>query len=131
MYRQGRQKKTIHPTQPLSSPDPSQRRRQIKLLCDTIAREFHPDKIVLLGSYASGNPHADSDVNLLITMSFTGSPFRQASLILNHIVQTIGVLPIDILVRMKEQVRERMQTGDSFMLEIIEHGKVMYEANHA
>jgi predicted nucleotidyltransferase len=104
----------------------NQRWQQIRGLCDTIAREFHPDKIVLFGSYAYGKPRPDSDVDLLVIMPFEGSPFRQAAVILNHVVRTVGVLPMDLLVRTAAQVQERLHMGDSFMRAIIEHGKVMY-----
>ncbi len=110
---------------------PSQRRKQIRLVCDAIAREFHPEKIVLFGSYPCGKPRPDSDVDLLVIMPFEGSPFRQASLILSHVVRAVGVLPMDLLVRTSEQVGERLQMGDNFMREIVERGKVMYEADHA
>jgi len=33
-----------------------------------IAERFHPDKIILFGSYAYGQPHAESDVDLLVIM---------------------------------------------------------------
>lgn len=111
--------------------NPQQRQEQIRLLCDAIAREFHPDKIVLFGSYADGEPHADSDIDLLVVMPFEGSPFRQAAVVLGHVVRTIGVLPMDLLVRTAEQVRERVEMGDRLMRDIIERGKVMYEADHA
>ena len=68
--------------QPTTSPQTdsrSQRWQQISRLCDTIAQAFHPDKIVLFGSYAYGQPHPDSDVDLLVVMPFEGSPFRQAA----------------------------------------------------
>ncbi len=109
----------------------SHRRKRIKLLCDAIAREFHPEKILLFGSSASGQPRPDSDVDLLVVMPFEGSPFRQAAVVLGYVVRTVGVLPMDLLVRTPEQVRERVRMGDSFMREIIERGKVMYEADHA
>ena len=108
-----------------------QRRQQIKRLCDAIAQEFHPEKIVLFGSYADGKPRPDSDVDLLVVMPFEGSPFRQAAVILSHIVRLVGVLPMDLLVRTTEQVHERVQMGDSFMRDIIERGKVIYEADHS
>lgn len=120
--------------QPTASPQtfsPQQRQEQIRQLCDAIAREFHPEKIVLFGSHIYGRPHSDSDVDLLVMMPFEGSPFRQAAVILSHIVRTVGVLPMDLLVRTAEQVRKRLQMGDSFMREIIERGRVMYEADHA
>jgi len=106
-------------------------RNQIKLLCSEIAREFHPDKIVLFGSHAHGKARPESDVDLLIVMPFEGSPFRQAAVILGHVVQTVGIMPLDLLVRTDQQVKERLQMGDTFMREIIEQGRVMYEANHS
>jgi len=63
-------------------------------------------------------------------MPFKGSPFRQAALILNHVVNKVGVLPMDLLVRTSKQVKQRLQLGDRFMREIVEHGLVMYEADH-
>jgi uncharacterized protein len=106
-------------------------RNQIKTLCSEIAREFHPDKIVLFGSHAHGKPRPESDVDLLIVMPFEGSPFRQAGVILDHVVHAVGVMPLDLLVRTAQQVQERIQMGDSFMLDIIERGRVMYEADHS
>jgi predicted nucleotidyltransferase len=106
-------------------------RNQIKLLCSEIAREFHPDKIVLFGSHAYGKPRLGSDVDLLVVMPFDGSPFRQAAVILGHVVRTVGVVPMDLLVRTTEQVNQRIQMGDTFMREIIERGRVMYEADHS
>ena len=109
----------------------SHARKQIKLLCAEIAREFHPDKIVLFGSHAHGKARPESDVDLLIVMPFEGSPFRQAAVILGHVVRTVGVVPMDLLVRTTEQVNQRIQMGDTFMREIIEQGRVMYEADHS
>ena len=133
MRRHANQNQT-EAVQPIGSPrtfSRSQRLKQIRLVCGAIAREFHPEKIVLFGSYASGQPRLDSDVDLLVVMAFQGSPFRQAAVILGHVVRTVGVLPMDLLVRTPEQVRERLQMGDRFMREILERGKVMYEADHA
>lgn len=109
----------------------SERRKQIRRVRDAIVREFQPDRIVLFGSYACGKPRSDSDVDLLVVMPFHGSPFRQAALILGHVVRTVGVLPMDLIVRTADQVQRRVNIGDSFMREINEHGKVIYEANHS
>lgn len=118
----------VPPPTSLQTDSRSQRWQQIRLLCDTIAHEFHPDKIVLFGSYAYGQPHPDSDVDLLVVMPFEGSPFRQAAVILSHVVRTVGVLPMDLLVRTAEQVQERLHMGDSFMRDIVERGRVMYSS---
>lgn len=103
-------------------------RNQIKRLAEQIASEFHPDKIILFGSHAYGRPGPDSDVDLLVIMRFRGRPVRQAITILNK----LNVLtPIDLLVRTPEQVQERLALGDQFMREIVERGKVMYEAHNS
>lgn len=108
-----------------------QRRRQIARLCEVIAREFQPEKIILFGSWAYGKPDAESDIDLLVVMPFEGSPFRQAGTILNNVIQSVGVLPLDLLVRTAEQLNERLAIGDGFMRDILERGKVLYEADHA
>ena len=44
----------------------------IQDLCNHIVQEFHPDRIILFGSYAYGNPTPDSDVDLLVVLPFEG-----------------------------------------------------------
>lgn len=110
--------------------DAANRRKRtahIKNLCGQIAREFNPEKIILFGSQAYGQPTVESDIDLLIVMPYEGSPFRQAGEILKRVIPQVGVLPIDLLVRTAEQVSQRLAIGDQFMREILERGKVMYE----
>ena len=102
--------------------------KQIAELSERIARAFHPEKIILFGSYAYGHPSADSDIDLLVIMSFEGRQSKQAIRILNYL-HTLA--PIDLLVLTPELVKERLAMGDSFMREIIERGKVIYESHHA
>src|SRR5215470_7732355 len=126
MKRQATQVRTPQPCHAT----PRQRREQIVRLCAVIVREFQPAKIILFGSWAYGTPDTDSDIDLLVVMQFEGSPFRQAGTILNRVIQAVGVLPLDLLVRTAEQLDERRAMGDSFVCEILERGKVLYEADH-
>jgi predicted nucleotidyltransferase len=127
MKRQPTQARIPHPCHATTR----QRRRQIVRLCAVIAREFQPEKIILFGSWAYGKPDTDSDIDLLVVMPFEGSPFRQAGTILHRVIQAVGVLPLDLLVRTAEQLDERLAMGDGFVREILERGKVLYEADHA
>jgi len=104
------------------------RQVQIRQLCTRIAREFKPEKIILCGSHASGQPTPESDLDLMVVMQFEGDPLEQAVTMLNRLNV---LLPIDLLVRTPEQIRHRLEMGDSFMRDILERGKVMYEAHHA
>ena len=115
----GKRAKTARPnasSQPLNLGQP---RKQIELLCRAISLKFHPEKIVLFGSHAHGKPRPESDVDLLIVMPFEGSPFRQAGVILDHVVHAVGVIPLDLLVRTAQQVHERLEMGDTFMRDVI------------
>lgn len=107
--------------------DLQKRKEYIRLLCEQIAVRFHPNKIILFGSQAWGRPTADSDIDLLVVMPYEGRHTTQAIQIVNEL-NTLA--PIDLLVRTPEEVRERLKIGDSFLREIVERGKVMYEADH-
>ncbi|MCL5028665.1 MAG: nucleotidyltransferase domain-containing protein [Bacteroidetes bacterium] len=43
---------------------------EIENYAKKIAAEFNPQKIILFGSYAYGNPNADSDVDILVLGDF-------------------------------------------------------------
>jgi predicted nucleotidyltransferase len=106
----------------------AQQMAYIKRLCRRIVEAFHPEKIILFGSRAYGKPREDSDIDLLVIMPYDGDHAKAAIRILNH----LNVLaPIDLLVRSPEEIRERINIGDRFMREIVERGKVMYEAAYA
>ena len=101
---------------------------EIKHLCAEIAREFRPRRIILFGSHAYGKPQWDSDVDLLVIMPYKGRHTSKAIEILNRLNPTTAV---DLLVRTPKQVEKRLAMGDFFMQEIIDQGKVMYEADHS
>jgi predicted nucleotidyltransferase len=101
--------------------------KRIKDLTSQIAREFNPERIILFGSHAYGQPGEDSDVDILVVLPFKGKPVRKAIEIRNRINPGI---PVDLIVRTPEQVAERIANNDWFMREIVEKGRTMYEANH-
>jgi predicted nucleotidyltransferase len=100
-------------------------RSHIRKYANQIARQFRPDKIILFGSYAYGEPTEDSDVDLLVIMSFKGHNPEKATEIW---MATKPKFPIDIMVRKPEEIQKRLRMGDFFLREITEKGKVLYEA---
>ena len=99
--------------------------RDIRCLAQHIAREFKPRRIILFGSHAYGKPDDDSDVDLLVLMPYQGHAARLAGEIL---LETDPVFPVDIMVRSPDEVRKRYRRGDAFTREIIDRGRVLYEA---
>ena len=93
-------------------------------LCDRIVQEFRPERIILFGSYASGTPTPDSDVDLLVLLPFEGKSFRMSLDILNR---TNPLFPIDLLARTPEDTARRYREGDPLIRTALDHGKVLYE----
>ena len=99
----------------------------IQALVERIVQAYHPERIVLFGSYAYGTPTVNSDVDLLVVLPFEGKGSRKALEILNTLEPEFSV---DLLVRTPEQVRQRLAWNDFFLREVIEKGKILYEATH-
>ena len=107
---------------------PEKRMAYIQALCQRIAEEFKPEKIILFGSHAYGTPTPESDLDLLVVMPFESGTFEQSS----RIRRRLGlVLPLDLLVRTPAGLQQRLQMGDLFIREILQQGKIIYEAHHA
>ncbi|MCX7047285.1 MAG: nucleotidyltransferase domain-containing protein [Candidatus Sumerlaeota bacterium] len=97
----------------------------IRAYARRIAREFKPRAIVLFGSYAYGRPTEDSDVDLLVVMPHKGRSVKQA---LDIRLRLRAPFPLDLLVRSPRTLKERMEMGDCFVREIMEKGRILYEA---
>ncbi len=101
--------------------------RSILDLTERIVREFGPEQIILFGSYSCGAPREDSDVDLLVILSFEGLGIQKAVEILNKVSPPF---PVDLLVRTPERLRQRLEWNDFFLNEVIRKGKVLYESTH-
>ena len=99
----------------------------IRALIERIVQKYHPERIILFGSYAYGTPTVDSDVDLLVVLPFEGKGSRKAVEILNRVQPEF---PVDLLIRTPEQIRQRLAWNDFFLREVIEKGKILYEAAH-
>ena len=90
-----------------------------------IVKHFHPDKVILFGSRAWGEPAEESDLDILVVMDVDGSPIRKAAEISR--IARPGFLPMDIIVRTSDEIERRIRIGDPFIRRIIDKGKVLYE----
>lgn len=99
--------------------------RAITEIVRRISTQFNPDKIILFGSYARNEAHANSDADVLVIMPVQGSRRRQATLIDQALM---GVdLPADIFVVTPQELeRDREQIG-TLIHPALKEGKVLYE----
>ncbi len=91
---------------------------------ERIALIFDPERIILFGSYAEDRPRPASDVDLLFVMDTDLRPTVQAVQILQSVEHRFGV---DLIVITPKELIRRAGLGDSFLLEVLERGTVVYE----
>jgi predicted nucleotidyltransferase len=94
-----------------------------------IVERFQPYKVVLFGSYAYGEPHIYSDVDLLVVMD-SDEPMAKRIMRVAEVAK-VKFLPMDIIVRTPAEMEERLAMGDFFIIEILEKGKVLYQREPA
>lgn len=99
-------------------------RRKIESFVQQVAEEFAPERVVLFGSYARGEPTEDSDVDLLVIMAHNNRNVEQSLDITRRVDRTF---PLDLLVRTPQEVRQRLRQHDMFLTAILKEGKTLYE----
>ena len=89
---------------------------------------YAPQRVILFGSYAYGNPRPDSDIDLLIIKE-TPERFIDRWVTVRRILSDPKrKLPLETLVLTPQEVSKRLAIGDQFVAEILEKGKVLYAA---
>jgi uncharacterized protein len=91
-----------------------------------IGEEFGAEKVILFGSYAQGTAKQDSDVDLLIVTAFEG---RSVDKSVQIRLKLRPMFPVDLLIRTPEKIQQRLEMGDQFIKDILQGGKVLYEAD--
>lgn len=95
-------------------------------ITDAIVRNYHPEKIILFGSAASGKAGPDSDIDMLIVKRTTLKPLERLRQISPILPRQYDVA-IDCVVWTPEEVAADRQQNSFLKLEILKKGKVLYE----
>jgi predicted nucleotidyltransferase len=74
------------------------------------------------GSYAYGQPHRESDVDLLVVMP-AANEINQAICLTLAFEATFS---LDLIVRTPENLRRALEEDDWFLSEVVSKGKVLY-----
>lgn len=97
----------------------------LRKITSRIVEAFDPERVVLFGSRATGTPHADSDVDLLVIMDAEGSSIQRAVSVKR--VCRPRFVAMDVLVKTAEEVATQLRRGNLFLRQILEEGRVLYE----
>lgn len=101
---------------------------QVAEFCERVVEEYHPRRIVLFGSHARGAAAQGSDVDLLLVMPGSGDESSRSLEIRRALNPTF---PLDMLVRSEGQLTQRYADADWFIRDILDDGKILYEATDA
>lgn len=100
-----------------------------KSLINTILKQLinHLDvvKIILFGSYVSGKPTKDSDLDLLVILNTKEKGLKRYAMV-SELLEPRKI-PIDIIVKTPDEIRTRERMFDPFIRSIFKTGKVLYE----
>jgi predicted nucleotidyltransferase len=100
---------------------------KIDEIVNRIARVINPRKIILFGSYAVEKANDESDLDLLVVVEDTDLPlYKRARAIRKHL-WGISDIPKDIIVYTEKEIKEWQGVKYSFISNILEYGKVIYE----
>lgn len=89
---------------------------------------YAPQKVILFGSYAYGDPTPDSDIDLLIIKE-TPERFIDRWVTVRRILSdSKRMVSLETFVLTPQEVSRRLAIGDQFLAEILDNGEVLYAA---
>ncbi len=97
----------------------------IKEAVRRIIAGFNPEKIILFGSYAYGQPSPNSDMDLLIIMDTNVKPHKRAVPI-RKVLKDIGI-PKDVIVKTPEEFERFKDVIGTIIYPAVHKGKLLYE----
>ena len=100
----------------------------IEAIVNVIVSVAEPDKIVLFGSYAKGENHEKSDIDILVIKRNLDNEVKLTKLLYN-MLYTKGInVPIDIISVEYERFYDKCEELSNIMKTINNEGRILYEA---
>jgi predicted nucleotidyltransferase len=87
---------------------------------------YSPQKVILFGSYAYGNPGPDSDIDLLVIKETRERFIDRWVTVRRLLSDPTRTLPLEVIVLTPVEVSNRLDIGDQFLAEILERGEVLH-----
>jgi len=101
----------------------------ITQIVQRIKNHLDPEKIILFGSYAYGEPRDNSDIDLLIVKDLDKNEVRKHRILAKKYLRDIILnndIEVDVIIDSWQRIQERINIGDLFLKEITEKGEVVY-----
>ena len=101
-------------------------RAVIQKIVHSLVAGYTPEKIILFGSYAYGQPDADSDIDLLIIKATRERFLERLDTVRRLATGSHPHIPFEPIVLTPEEIKQRLKAGDQFVSEILQKGEVLY-----
>ena len=102
---------------------------QLASLVRDLRERYKPQRVILFGSYARGEAHAGSDLNLCLVVQQAGDWLERQVEFLKQI-DPPGVHLQPVIYTLQELERLRAE-GHPFVREILEEGRVLHESRRS
>jgi predicted nucleotidyltransferase len=99
--------------------------QQVEEITRRLVAEFAPERIILFGSHAWGHPDENSDLDLLVVVPESDQPPPRRAARAYRCLRDVAV-PLDILVKTREEVDRTGQVPGSLIHEVLKRGRVLY-----
>lgn len=101
--------------------------KDIQKIVQQIVEHFHPQRVILFGSYAYGQPTEGSDVDLLVVMETDEKSLHAAARIAASVDHPF---PLDIIVRRPLDLEAYLAEKNVFETQVITRRITLYEAKN-
>lgn len=93
-------------------------------IINRIIRSYRPKKIIVFGSFARGDVHQGSDLDLVIIKNTKEKFLRRMDAVLDLCDGEIAVEP---LIYTEAEFKKMLEEGNDFLETVVSEGKVVYE----
>ena len=100
-------------------------KKTIKKMVDIIVEKYQPEKVILFGSYATGIPNADSDVDILIIKDTDLPRYKRGKYIRKYL--TDFRFPKDIIIYTPSEIERWKDCQLAFITSAVNNGEILYD----
>ncbi|MEW6201788.1 MAG: nucleotidyltransferase domain-containing protein [bacterium] len=97
-------------------------RERLQKISERLKKEYRAEKVILFGSYATGEEKEDSDVDLFVVAPTNERFFERMATVLGLVRDLYYGLALSPIVLKQEEVTERLRRRDPFIQDILETG---------
>ncbi len=98
---------------------------RLRKISKRLKKEYHAQKVILFGSYATGKATKDSDVDLFIIAATKERFFERMASVKRLIRDLRNGFPVSPIVLTPMEVEKRKKVGDQFIREILKSGIIL------